>query len=96
MIALGFALVGIDRIDPAAHGACLVRPLLLPGLTLLWPIVLLALDHAGMTQSDLSDPASAQNPPFGLDCFGGAFAAWPCGHSVAIRARFIERSPKLL
>jgi hypothetical protein len=39
-IALGFVLVGIDRVDQAAHGAYLVRPLLLPGLILLWPIVL--------------------------------------------------------
>ncbi len=40
VIALAFVLVGIDRIDAASHGAYLVRPLLLPGLTLLWPIVL--------------------------------------------------------
>lgn len=40
VIALGFVLVGIDRIDAAAQGAYLVRPLLLPGLTLLWPLVL--------------------------------------------------------
>ncbi len=39
LVALAFVLVGIDRIDGAAHGAYLVRPLLLPGLTLLWPIV---------------------------------------------------------
>lgn len=40
IVALAFALFGIDRIDAAARGAWLVRPLLLPGLTLLWPIVL--------------------------------------------------------
>lgn len=40
VIALGFVLVGIDRVDPAAHGAYFVRPLLLPGLMLLWPLVL--------------------------------------------------------
>jgi hypothetical protein len=40
VVALGFVLVGIDRVDPAARGAYLVRPLLLPGLTLLWPLVL--------------------------------------------------------
>lgn len=39
-VALVFLLVGIDRIDAAAHEAYLVRPLLVPGLTLLWPIVL--------------------------------------------------------
>jgi hypothetical protein len=40
VIALVFLLLGIDRIDAAARGAYLVRPLLVPGLTLLWPIVL--------------------------------------------------------
>ncbi len=39
VVALAFVLVGIDRVDAAARGAYLVRPLLLPGLTLLWPIV---------------------------------------------------------
>jgi len=39
VVAVAFVLVGIDRIDAAARGAYLVRPLLLPGLTLLWPIV---------------------------------------------------------
>lgn len=38
-LGLGFLLVGIDRVDPAAKGAHAVRPLLLPGLVLLWPLV---------------------------------------------------------
>ena len=41
VVALAFVLVGFDRIDPAAHGAWLVRPVLLPGLTLLWPVVVI-------------------------------------------------------
>jgi hypothetical protein len=40
VVALAFALVGIDRVDEAAHGAWLVRLVLLPGLILLWPVVL--------------------------------------------------------
>lgn len=39
VLGLAFLLVGIDRIDPAAKGAHAVRPLLLPGLVLLWPLV---------------------------------------------------------
>jgi hypothetical protein len=39
-VALAFILAGIDRHDPAARGAYAFRPLLLPGLTLLWPVVL--------------------------------------------------------
>ncbi len=39
-VALAFVLYGIDRVDSAAKGAYAVRPLLLPGLILLWPLVL--------------------------------------------------------
>lgn len=39
-VALAFLLYGIDKVDAAAHGAYAVRPLLLPGLLLLWPIVI--------------------------------------------------------
>lgn len=38
-LALVFLLVGIDRIDPAASRAYAFRPLLFPGLVLLWPLV---------------------------------------------------------
>ncbi len=31
---------GIERVEPAARGAYAVRPLLLPGIVLLWPLVL--------------------------------------------------------
>ncbi|MGQ0567870.1 MAG: hypothetical protein ACT4OK_22775 [Gemmobacter sp.] len=39
-VAVAFLLIGFDRVDPAARGAWLVRPLLMPGLVLLWPVVL--------------------------------------------------------
>jgi hypothetical protein len=39
-VAIAFLLVGIDRIDPAARGAWAFRPLLVPGIVLLWPLVL--------------------------------------------------------
>ncbi|HUG63207.1 MAG TPA: hypothetical protein VMP03_15275 [Methylomirabilota bacterium] len=38
-VAAPFLLVGIDRVDDAARGAYAVRPLLLPGLVMLWPVV---------------------------------------------------------
>jgi hypothetical protein len=37
-LALVFVLWGIDRIDPSAAGAYAFRPLLIPGLVLLWPV----------------------------------------------------------
>ncbi|MEI7712636.1 MAG: hypothetical protein WCI94_14450 [Rhodospirillales bacterium] len=39
-VAAVFLLWGIDRIDPIAPGAYTFRPLLVPGVILLWPIVL--------------------------------------------------------
>ena len=39
LVAAAFLLWGIDRIDPAASGAYAFRPLLVPGIVLLWPMV---------------------------------------------------------
>lgn len=38
--AAAFLLAGLDRTMPSARGAYAFRPLLLPGLILLWPLVL--------------------------------------------------------
>lgn len=40
LVAIGFLGFGIDRVSPGAHGSHAFRPLLLPGLILLWPLVL--------------------------------------------------------
>lgn len=40
-VALIFLVYGMDRIDAAAKGAYAMRPLLVPGLVILWPIVIL-------------------------------------------------------
>ncbi|RFB77974.1 hypothetical protein [Methylovirgula sp. 4M-Z18] len=39
-VAIAFLALGFDKIDEAAHGAYAVRPLLVPGLVLLWPLVI--------------------------------------------------------
>jgi len=39
VVGVAFLFVGIDRIDAAARGCYAFRPLLLPGLVLLWPFV---------------------------------------------------------
>jgi len=41
VVAAWFLLLRLDDIDQAAHGAYAFRPLLIPGLMLLWPLVLL-------------------------------------------------------
>jgi hypothetical protein len=40
VVAFAFLVVGIDRIDPNARGVYAFRPLLVPGVVLLWPLVL--------------------------------------------------------
>jgi hypothetical protein len=53
VIAAVFLVVGIDRIDPAARGTYTFRPLLVPGLVVLWPMVIvrwLALERAGSSE----------------------------------------------
>ena len=41
LVAIVFLVFGIDRIDPAARGAYAFRPMLVPGVVLLWPYVLI-------------------------------------------------------
>lgn len=40
VVAVAFLGFGIDRIDPGSRGAYAFRPLLLPGILLIWPLVL--------------------------------------------------------
>jgi hypothetical protein len=41
VVGVVFLFLGIGRVDPAARGSYAFRPLLLPGIVLLWPIVAL-------------------------------------------------------
>ena len=40
IIAALFLTIGMDRIDEDARGAYMFRPLLIPGVMLIWPLVL--------------------------------------------------------
>ncbi len=40
LVAVPFLLFGIDRVEPSARGTFAFRPLLIPGVVLIWPIVL--------------------------------------------------------
>jgi len=40
LVAAVFLIIGIDRIDEDARGAYVFRPLLVPGILLIWPLVL--------------------------------------------------------
>ncbi|MEP3048057.1 MAG: hypothetical protein ABJL55_22075 [Roseibium sp.] len=39
-VAALFLVIGVDRIDPSARGSYAFRPLLIPGICLIWPLVL--------------------------------------------------------
>ena len=39
-VALVFLTIGMDRVDEDARGAYVFRPLLIPGVLVLWPLVL--------------------------------------------------------
>ncbi len=39
VVALLFLTIGIDRIDPDARGSYVFRPLLVPAVLLIWPLV---------------------------------------------------------
>jgi hypothetical protein len=38
-VAALFLLFGIDRVDPQARGSYMFRPLIAPGVIVLWPVV---------------------------------------------------------
>lgn len=40
VVAVFFLGFGIDRVDPSARGSYAFRPLLIPGICLIWPLVL--------------------------------------------------------
>lgn len=40
LVAIAFIFFGLDRVEANAHGGYVFRVLILPGLMLLWPIVL--------------------------------------------------------
>ncbi|KZM52001.1 hypothetical protein [Labrenzia sp. OB1] len=40
VIAALFLVIGIDRVEPSARGSYAFRPLLIPGICLIWPLVL--------------------------------------------------------
>jgi len=40
LVALAFLTVGIDRVDEDARGAYAFRPLLVPAVLLIWPLIL--------------------------------------------------------
>jgi len=40
VVAAAFLVFGIDRVEPSARGSYAFRPLLVPGICLIWPLVL--------------------------------------------------------
>lgn len=40
VVAALFLVIGLDRVEPSARGSYAFRPLLIPGICLIWPLVL--------------------------------------------------------
>jgi hypothetical protein len=40
VVAALFLVIGVDRVEPSARGSYAFRPLLIPGICLIWPLVL--------------------------------------------------------
>lgn len=59
-VAAVFLLWGVDRVEPNAHGSWLVRPMLVPGVTLIWPLVLWRWYRL---EKKLGDPCARHRPP---------------------------------
>ncbi|MSP05863.1 MAG: hypothetical protein EXR05_11675 [Acetobacteraceae bacterium] len=70
-VAILFLLLGIERVNPAAHGAYAFQPSLLPSLTLLWPYVLRRGAESGFFRHATAPLEPASPDP-----------ARPCRHSV--------------
>lgn len=78
-VAALFLTIGIDRVDPSARGSYMFRPLIAPGVVVLWPLVLLrwlALER-GATQTapgkgHITRPMPASGP------FWRSFCRWHC------------------
>lgn len=59
-LAAAFLLLGLDRLDENARGAFVFRVLLIPGLVLLWPLVLY---RWVLLERGAEDPQRRHRPP---------------------------------
>lgn len=63
LVALAFLTVGIDRVDADARGAYPFRLLLIPGVLLIWPLVLW---RWVVLETGRDDPQARHRPPRAL------------------------------
>lgn len=59
-VAAAFLVFGLDRLDGSARGAFLFRVLIIPGLVLLWPLVLW---RWWQLETGRTDPLARHHPP---------------------------------
>ncbi len=72
LVALGFLTVGMDRIDEDARGAYAFRPLLVPAILLIWPIVVWRWLRE---ETDRANHAARYAPPRAAHGVAAAFMA---------------------
>ena len=74
IIAAVFLIFGIDRIDEDARGAYVFRPLLVPGILLIWPLVLWRWFVLETGRADEAKRYHAVRSNYGLVAIGMAVA----------------------
>lgn len=65
LVAIAFVIFGLDKVEANAHGGYVFRVLILPGLALLWPIVLWRWRIARHSTEDWRERHSPQRTPAG-------------------------------
>lgn len=63
LVAAVFLVLLVDRIDPNAKGAWAFRPLIAPGVVLLWPVVLVRWRALSAERGNQGDGQHAFRPP---------------------------------
>lgn len=86
VVAAAFLGYGLDRVAPAARGAWAFRPLLVPGLLLLWPLVL-------WRWSALERGAAGAGQPPSRAVHRVAWSALAAVLPAILLAAFLQRAP---
>ncbi|MEM1129453.1 MAG: hypothetical protein AAGH83_02925 [Pseudomonadota bacterium] len=59
-VAAVFLIIGIDRVEPNARRSWVFRPMLIPGIVLIWPLVLW---RWAVLELGAADPHTRHQPP---------------------------------
>lgn len=95
VVGVAFLLFQVEKQDPACRGAYAFRPLLLPGLALLWPIVLLKWASRGQTGAPTVTTIRHKRAHRLIWSVLMLFIAVILGIAVSIRSHSVPETPSL-